>query len=189
MSDYVGKRRKMLGTAEIDQGLAEIAQIAQANNLPVLLVGGVAMHCYGSERLTSDLDIVSSAGLPPPLVAEGPLSLGGTRTHTPSGVPLDWINRNDVEDFIRLFDEALQYGTTVPGVPIRVVSAEYLSAMKLIAGRQKDDLDLTALLQLGVVDVPKATLLISRLLGAYAGKDFRSRAAQAAWLRTRDEEK
>ena len=60
-----------------------------------------------------------------------------------------------------------------------------LVAMKLIAGRGKDNLDLITLLQSGEVDVPKARRIIKRLLGAYAAMNFDTRVAEAEWLATR----
>lgn len=41
------------------------------------LVGGVAMHLYGSPRLTKDIDVIASAVLP--LDAERSLGFGGAR--------------------------------------------------------------------------------------------------------------
>lgn len=175
--------RKLLGSDDIERGLGEVAVIAERGGLAVVLIGGVALRYYGSERLTVDLDVVAQAPLPPELVDEGPLGIGGSKTRTPSGVPLDWIARTD--DFSAVFDEALTHGRRIEGVPIPVASPEYLAAMKLIAGRDKDELDLITLLQSGELDVPKARSVIKRLLGAYAAKDFDSRVAEAAWRASR----
>lgn len=175
--------RRLLGSDDIERGLGEVASIAAQEGLPVLLIGGVALHYYGSERLTVDLDIVAQAPLPPGLEDEGPLGFGGSKTHTPSGVPLDWIARTD--DFSTVFDEALNYGRRFEGVPVPVASPEYLAAMKLLAGRDKDNLDLLTLLQSGEVDLPKARRIIKRLLGAYAAKDFDTRVAEAEWRAAR----
>ena len=124
-----------------------------------------------------DLDIVVQAPLPLGFFEEGALGIGGVRTRTPSGVPLDWIHRTD--DFAHVFDEALQYGRRLEGVPVPVAGPEYLVIMKMIAGRDKDDLDLIALLQCGEVDIAQARRMVKRLLGAYAAQDFDSRVAEA----------
>lgn len=185
MSESSKRHRKLLGSEDIDRGLQEIADIAAREGLPVLLVGGVALHYYGSERLTADIDIVAQAPLPSELPEDGVLGIGGAKTHTPSGVPLNWISRWG--DFAHVFNEALQHGQPLESVPIPVASPEYLVAMKMIAGRDKDDLDLIALLQSGEVDIAKARRMVKRLLGAYAAQDFDSRVAEAEWraLRSR----
>lgn len=164
-----------------------MADIARAENLRVLLIGGVAMRYYGSERLTVDLDVASSGMPARGLPREGVRTFGGMKTRTPSGVPLDWVVRED--DFAPVFAEALEQGQrAIEGVPIDVVSPEYLAAMKMIAGRDRDDLDLIFLLQSGEVDVGKARRIIKRLLGAYAAQDFDSRVAEAEWKASRERE-
>ncbi len=57
--------------------------------------------------------------------------------------------------------------------------------MKMIAGREKDELDLITLLQSGEVDIPKARRLIKRVIGAHAALDSDTRIAEAAWRATR----
>lgn len=183
MSDTAKRPRKLLGSDDIERGLGEIADIAARERVSVVLIGGVALRYYGSERLTVDLEVVAQVPLPPGLPEEGILGIGGSKTHTPSGVPLDWINRAD--DFAPVFVEALQLGRMIEGVPVPVASPEHLAAMKMIAGRDKDDLDLMTLLQSGEVDLPKARGLIKRLLGAYAARDFDSRVAEAEWRASR----
>lgn len=141
------------------------------------------MHFYGGERLTADLDVVAQAPLPAGMSDEGRLTFGGTKTRTPGGIPLDWIDRDD--DFAAVYDEALQYRRLIEGVALPVASPEYLAAMKMIAGRDRDDLDLIALIQSGEVDIPKARRMIKRLLGAYAAQDFDARVEEAAWRASR----
>lgn len=175
--------RRLLGTEDIERALQEVAWIARRERTRVLLVGGVALYYYGSERLTADVDVVAQIPPPPDLPDEGTLSFGGIRTRTPGGVPLDWITRDD--DFAHVFREALDNGCTLPGVPIPVVGREYLVAMKMISGRDKDDQDLIALLQSGEVDIPNARRIIKRLLGAYAAQDFDGRVLEAEWRAAR----
>lgn len=179
-------KRKLLGVDAIERGLKEVADIAARDNIQVLLVGGVALQYYGSMRLTVDLDVVALVSLPTGLPNEGPLAIGGTKTHLPGGTPLDWIVPG--EDYAGVFEEALLYGRRIETVPIPVASPEYLAAMKMIAGRSKDDLDLIELLQSGEVDVQKARRMIRRLLGVYAAQDFGARVTEAEWRAHRDGE-
>jgi hypothetical protein len=106
------------------------------------------------------------------LPAERPLSFGGYQTHTAKGVPVNWIIRAD--EYEDIFTEAIQRPRNLDGVDAPVVSPEYLVAMKLLARRPKDLLDLAALLSFGVVDADKALRITKRLLGAYAADDLRS---------------
>ena len=98
--------RRLLGSDDIERGLREVAALAAREGLQVLLIGGVALRYYGSERLTVDLDVVAQAPLPAGLPEEGALGIGGTKTRTPSGVPLDWIAR--VDDFAPVFEETFK---------------------------------------------------------------------------------
>ena len=174
--------KKMLSPAQIEAGLEEIGQLAQRSQVSVVLVGGVAMQAYGSDRFTVDIDVAASgviAELPP----ETPLSFGGYQSHTPSGVPVDVIVRND--PFARVFREAIRHPRRFSELPLGVVSPEYLVLMKMVARRRKDELDLEVLLGLGVVDRDKALKLATRILGAYAADDLRSHIQTADWNRER----
>jgi len=183
MTSSSRKARRLLGSDDIEAGLAELAAISSKSRVEIMLVGGVALHFYGSERLTADLDVVAQAPLPSGLVDEGRLTFGGTKTRTPGGIPVDWIDRDD--DCAEVYAEALQYRRVIEGVPLPLASPEYLAAMKMIAGRDRDEIDLIALLQSGEVDVPKARRMIKRLLGAYAAQDFDGRVEEAAWRASR----
>jgi len=179
-----GNRKRMLDQDEIDRGVQEVSELCVAmvddgaTGTVVLLIGGAALQHYGSERLTSDIDVVSNVpivGLDP----EKQLSFGGYASHTPSGVPVDVVLRND--DYAELYEEAAMYGRRIEGVPIPVVSPEYAVCMKMAARRPKDTADIDALLQAEMVDVPKARRLVKRLLGRYAVDDFDSMVREAAW--------
>lgn len=172
----------MLSIEQIDAGVVEVATLSKLRGIPVLLVGGVAMQHYGSDRFTADLDFAASEEMPG-LPREEPLSFGGYQSHTPSGVPVDWILRDD--DYRVVFEEALHHPRRVPDLAVPIVSPEYLVAMKLVARRRKDELDLETLLGLGVVDTEKALRLVKRLLGAYAADDLKAHVELAAWNRSR----
>lgn len=179
MTEYASKR-KMLSVEQIDLAVGEVGELAQQAGVRVLLVGGVAMHHYGSDRFTADVDFAAD-GPVPELAAETPLSFGGYQSHTPGGVPVDLILRDD--DFKAIFEEALLHPRRIEGVAVPVVSPEYLVLMKMVARRPKDELDLEALLGLGVVDVDKARGMVRRLLGAYAVGDLDAVVQMAEWRR------
>lgn len=176
------KRKKMLSPDEIDAAVAEVASLVEIEGIHVALVGGSALALYGSDRFTADIEFVADAALRA-LPKESALVFGGYQSHTPGGVPVDWILRSD--DFTELYEEALLKAKRLPGVPVPVVTPEYLAAMKLVAGRGKDELDLETMLEGGLVDVAAATALIKRLLGAYAAKEFSSRVDLAEWKKSR----
>lgn len=71
MSENTKRPRKLLGSDDIERGLREIADIAARERLPIVLIGGVALRYYGSERLTVDLDVVAQVPLPAGLLEEG----------------------------------------------------------------------------------------------------------------------
>lgn len=174
--------KRMLSPAQIEVGLLEIADIAKRANVRVILIGGVALQAYGCDRFTVHLDVAAEGRLPE-LAEESPLSFGGYQSHTPSGVPVDVILRNDA--FARVYREALKHPRHFPDLPLGVVSPEFLTLMKMVARRTKDDSDLETLLGLGIVDEPKAVRLATRLLGAYAADDLRALIDVAAWKRSR----
>lgn len=181
MSGYPEKK-KMLSPSQIDEGVSEVAEIARSSGARILLVGGVAMYQYGSDRFTADLDFASDRPIGD-LPQESPLTFGGYQTHTPGGVPLDVIIRDD--DYAAVFSEALDYARRFEGVPVPVVSAEYLAVMKMVARRPKDAIDLEWLLSSGAVDIDKARRMVKRLLGSYAVDDFNATADIAEWRKTR----
>src|SRR5437016_9151272 len=84
---------------DTETGLAALQQVtatAESNGVAWALVGGIAMHLYGSPRLTKDVDVIASTTLP--LVAEKRLAFGGERYRVEvrqRDVPVDWIVRKD----------------------------------------------------------------------------------------------
>ena len=181
-----GKTKKpMLSEAQVEQGLREVAALAKASKTEILLVGGVAMHLYGSDRLTGDLDFAASQqvkGLPP----AGVLSFGGYQSKSPSGIPVDLIIRDD--DYKGLYESALKSPASFEDCPVKVVDPEHLVAMKMVARRPKDEVDLATLLGLGVVNHARATRLVKKLLGTYAADDLRSHIEYAEFLKSRQKD-
>ncbi len=60
--------------------------------------------------------------------------------------------------------------------------------MKLVAGRRKDEDDLTFLITSNVIDIGKTERIVRKHLGAYALREFRSFVDEAQWRASRSEE-
>jgi hypothetical protein len=153
----------------MDDAILEIAKITEEAKIDAVLVGGAALQCYGSDRLTTDIDFAAREPLPQSTRLKD-LSFGGYQTLSPSGVPVDWIMRDD--DYADLYDEAIRRAVRVDGVPLPVAAPEYLVAMKMVAHRIKDEADIETLILSGVLDLVETRKLIKRLLGAYAADSF-----------------
>lgn len=176
MSGSPSLRPRLLGLAQIDQAVAEVAAAAEDEAVPLLLIGGVALGHYGSDRFTANVDLASLRPLRA-LPLEQPLSFGGYRSQSSAGVPVSWVVRSD--DYEAVFREAIDNPRTLARVPAPVVRPEYLVAMKMVARRPKDRLDLADLLSFDVVDIDEALRIIKRLLGVYAADDLRLHVAEA----------
>lgn len=126
----------------LDNCLKELAKEFRKKNgskLPaeIILIGGASILInYGFREMTYDMDaIIKSSG-----VMKDAINTVGDRL----GLPIGWLNT----DFIhtnsytpRLAEYSKYYKTFSNILQIRTISAEYLVAMKLMAGRQyKNDL-------------------------------------------------
>ena len=135
----------MIDTETGVKAVKQFAALAKDKNIDWALVGGIAMHFYGSPRLTKDVDVIASAILP--LEAERSLGFGGARYKVRVGkkqIPLDWIVRDDQAR--KFYEKALVEAYLLPnGVPI--VTPEWLVILKYIAGRFKDQQDAVFLLK------------------------------------------
>ncbi len=146
------------------------------------IAGGFAMHVWGSSRMTGDLVVVAANDLG---YDGDPLVFGGVRTREES-VPLDVIVRSD--EWRALYESALAAAVHVEGMPLSVVTPEYLVAMKMVAGRSKDEGDVRYLVLLEDFVEKRAENIVRRHLGPYAVKELRSTIAEARWRKSRGEE-
>ncbi len=132
----------------------QVGNLANQEEINWALAGGLAMHLYGSPRLTKDVDVIASQHLS--LVAEHQLTFGGSSYTIQIGkymVQVDWIVRND--GYEKYYKAALKDAIELPN-RLRVVIPEWLVILKLNAGRQKDFDDIVFLLtQENLVDRPK----------------------------------
>ncbi len=172
------RRKKFLSTEVLDRIANEMTRRARQQGINVAVAGGLAMQIYGSDRLTMDVDFVADRkieGLP----VQGEITFGGDKLLSPDGVPVDWIVRED--GYAPLYEEALLKAEEVEGQEYKVVTLPYLAAMKLVAGRPKDELDLMGVLVSDDLDVEETRGIILKHLGQYAADDFGSRVAEAKW--------
>lgn len=149
---------KLLATAQA------VAEKAKGSGVRAAVVGGYAMQVYGSDRLTTGVDFA----------ADGKLSVGRT------SVEVKWIIRTD--DYRALYAEVVER-SKLTRLAFRVVLPEYLAAMKLAAGRDKDQDDLIWLLrQPNLVDRKAAREIVHRLVGGqFAAESFDAVAREADW--------
>jgi len=122
----------------------KIKEIAEKENVEFAIAGGLAMHLYGFERATKDVDFLANKRLPVTVVRY--LSFGGERFEIEIGgekIDVDWIMRRD--DYKELYRQALADATDIK--QWRILTPEWLVILKYIAGRSKDRLDILWLLQ------------------------------------------
>lgn len=164
--------------------LIRLAESIRSGDVPELVAigGGVAMQVWGSTRLTGDLDLIAADDMG---VRGEPLSFGGVRSVV-DGIPLDVIVRDD--KWALLYEEALRTAVEVEGVGVPVIAPEYLLAMKMVAGRPKDEIDARFLVLLPDFDHALAESVVDEHLGPYAVNELESIVAEAKWLRSRGKE-
>jgi hypothetical protein len=131
-----------------DTGVAaaqQAGQLATQEEIEWAVAGGLAMHFYGSPRMTKDVDIIASQNLS--LTPKHRLSFGGSSYTLQVGqyaVQVNWIVRSD--GYREFYRKALQEAIKLPN-GLRVVTPEWLVILKFNAGRQKDLDDIVFLLK------------------------------------------
>lgn len=176
------KKRRFLDPREIERGIDEVARLAREQEVRVALIGGAALQLFGSDRLTKDVDIAASDRIEG-IEILGPLDFGGVSGRTPSGVPIDMVIRKD--KYAPLYEAAIDQAARVEGVPIPVVTPEFLIPLKMVAGRLKDDADLEFLLLDSDVDYEQARAIVEKFLGLYAADDLDRLRDEFRWRRER----
>jgi hypothetical protein len=162
-------KKRVLAPEILNRAVEEVAIFAEQNHMRVALVGGYALQLYGSDRLTGDIDVITDE-IAPDTPQIKLLSFGGVQIETHDGVPVDLIVRSD--DFQPLYDEALDKTVRIENVAMPVVQPEYIAAMKMVADRTRDELDLEWLILSGTIDIDKTKQVIRQFLGLYAAKSF-----------------
>ena len=180
--DYKTHSAKFLDPRDIEETIVEAANAAHKGKVDAVLIGGVAMMVHGSDRLTKDVDVACYDETLPGMMVIRPLSFGGVATMTPKGHLLDVVVRAD--DYRLLYVAAIDHSRD-EGLALPVVTPEYLAAMKMAAGRDKDELDLKTLIKLGKLDRGLTKDIIHEHLGRYAAKAFEALCAEVDWRATR----
>jgi hypothetical protein len=162
VSDLDDKKRT-LTPKEIHKAVkAMLDLVKDSDDLKVAVAGGVAMQIYGSRRKTTDVDFLGNWTLGPQdtFKMDHPLSFGGMAYVLAPDIIVDVIVRNDV--YKDLYDEALLTAEAIDGVP--VITPDHLAAMKFLANREKDRVDLAWLLKSGLVNVDRVGDILDRTL-------------------------
>lgn len=158
------KENLMIDTKTGLEAALKIGEIAKSQNVRWALVGGLAMHLYGSDRLTKDVDIIAEKLLNISKIL-GHLKQGGVRYEIAASdnkVSVDWIIRND--EAKKYYEQALKDAVLLEGIPI--ISPEWLVILKYIAGRFKDQEDAVFLLsRKGFINRSKIKDLIIKISG------------------------
>lgn len=143
----------MIATDTGIEAAQKAGQLAAQEEIEWALAGGLAMHLYGSPRLTKDVDIIASQDLS--LTPQHRLSFGGSSYTLQVGryaVQIDWIVRSD--GYQKYYRAALKEAIELSN-GLRIVIPEWLVILKFNAGRQKDLDDIVFLLkQPKMVDRP-----------------------------------
>lgn len=154
----------MIATDTAIEAAQKFGELAEQEQIGWALAGGLAMHLYGSQRLTKDVDIIASKDLA--LTAKHRLSFGGSSYSLQVGkyeVPIDWIVRND--GYEKFYRAALQEAVKLPN-GLRIVTPEWLVILKFNAGRQKDLDDIVFLLRRkNLVDRPAVKRKVTEVAG------------------------
>jgi len=135
----------MIDTETGISAIMKLAKIAEKEKIEWALAGGIAMHLYGSPRLTKDVDVVSEGFLS--LEGRHRLTFGGISYEIKIGkklITVDWIVRND--DYVEYYHQALKDAVELPN-GMKILTPEWLVILKSIAGRPKDRDDAVYLLQ------------------------------------------
>lgn len=150
----------------------------------IALIGGAALHFYGSDRFTKDVDFIADDTVPADdssdLSFSTSLSFGGKRYITQHQIPVDVIVREDHS--AALYQEALDRAEPTDE-KFLIVTPEYLAAMKFEAMRPKDEADLFWMIsEKDLLDLKKTEDIIRRHCGGpRAAREFRQLINETRW--------
>lgn len=148
----------------------KLKEIAEKEDVDFAIAGGLAMHLYGFERATADVDFVANRRIS--LETKRHLSFGGERYEVEidgKKIDADWIVRRD--KYAEIYKQALKDAAEINGR--KILSPEWLVVLKYSAGRGKDRLDLLWLLQQkGLVNRKKIAQHLKNLLGELGAIGF-----------------
>ena len=146
--EYIQQNLENSPMIDTETGIAavrKLAEIAAQENIEWALADGIAMHLYGSPRLTKDVDVISLKRLP--LEAVRPIGFGGDSYEIAVGkkkIHVDWIVRED--NYRQYYIQALSDAAKLKD-GLKIITPEWLAILKYIAGREKDLDDIVFLLK------------------------------------------
>ncbi len=177
---------KFLEQSDIERAASEMSELADQQGVAAVLIGGAALRYFGSPRLTTDIDFAATGPLEGSKET-GKLTFGGEKLSAPSGVPVDWVQRDD--DYAELYSEAIEHPMPERDSPspVPIARPEYLLAMKMAAGRRKDLDDVEWMIANSVVDLPLARRIVRKHLGTYAARELDSIVSEVEWKKSRGE--
>jgi hypothetical protein len=155
----------------LDASTRLVAAAAREGGVKLALIGGLAMQVWGSPRFTGDLDFIGD-GEDVGIGHSRPLAIGGV-SGTAGGIDVDVIVPS-LSDYEELYDAALHAARPVKNVSVPVVPPEYLVALKMLAMRAKDELDIDYLIRSGAADPAATRKIVRKHLGADRVDDFES---------------
>lgn len=168
-------KKKRPSTDALQKAADEVLRLAKKAGVKVALCGGQALRAYGSPRMTDDLDFVADGVLPG---FTKKLSFGG-RKGVVKGVEVDLIVRND--DYQALYEAAL-----VDTDDQDIIARPWLVAMKMVANRGKDLLDIEWAVTDDPYCVKPARAIIREHLGIWAADEFDNIVRLAKWKKDND---
>ncbi|MGI8638441.1 MAG: hypothetical protein ACR2MG_00575 [Pyrinomonadaceae bacterium] len=146
--EYIEQNLEKSPMIDTETGIAavkKLAKIAERENVEWALAGGIAMHLYGSPRLTKEVDVISLKRLS--VKAVRPIGFGGESYQVKVGkktVNVDWIVRED--NYRGYYIQALKDAAELKN-GLRIITPEWLAILKYIAGHEKDLDDIVYLLR------------------------------------------
>ncbi len=148
--EYIQKNLENSPMIDTETGIAavkKLAKIAEKEDVEWALAGGIAMHLYGSPRLTKDVDVIALKRLS--LESANPIGFGGEAYKVKIGkkeIHVDWIVRED--NYRQYYVQALKDAAELKN-ELKIITADWLAILKYIAGRNKDHDDIIFLLKKG----------------------------------------
>ena len=106
----------------------KLKEIAEKENVDFAIAGGLAMHLYGFERATADVDFIANRRIS--LEVKRHLSFGGERYEVEidgKKIDADWIVRRD--KYAEIYKQALKDAAEINGR--KILSPEWLVVLKI----------------------------------------------------------
>jgi predicted nucleotidyltransferase len=146
------------------QPLLDAVELFEELGIGYALIGGIAAMYYGRARFTEDVDFVAASGHADVLAAH-PAEMGKRhfdsactyKLHHQSGVQVD-IWKDEFADQIIQHSQPVE----LAGKQVCIIEPHDLIAMKLRAGRLKDDYDISQIAQSTPIDQTRLATIVTQ---------------------------